>query len=359
VRTAWLLAVLLLSAALGGCGGRPLQTATHPVFLAGADAADLIDVAAGGVLATKHPGVSVGRTQCPLLLNLSGGGVAECTIPVAGKTLRIGVKGDQRHPSLVDIDTLLVTRDAERDITRDLERRYHVRFTVRCDGPPIGIVPVPTKLDCTVAPAGARGRVEHPYLSDRTGRVVAYWRGAEPNPAWRDLGEAVTHRTSGGVTIGGANAERYLRAIAGGAMHDELVRRKLVGAAHCPPRVVLVSGKHVTCTVVLGREMLVFDLRFDEGRGLVVQQNGTVMIVSSARDLLRRAYEHALRVEGKPQSVRARCAAEQVFIGEPGEAVPCQVETRAGKEIVLLQLLDAHGNVDILPQPGSRDGERG
>ncbi|MDB5069062.1 MAG: hypothetical protein JWM87_173 [Candidatus Eremiobacteraeota bacterium] len=348
--------MLLLSVAIAGCGGKPLQTVAHPVFLAGAEAADLIDVVAGGILAMKHPGVSVGRTQCPTLLNLSGGAVAECTIPVAGKTLRIGVKGDVRHPSFVDVEAILIMRDAERDVARELEDRYHTRFTVRCDGPAIAIVALRTRVDCAVAPPGGLRRVEHVYVSDRTGHVVDFGRGAAPNSAWLDLGEAVTRRTSGGITIGGAVAERYVRAIAGGAAHDELVRRKLLGAAHCPARVALVSGKHGTCTVALGEQALTFDLRFDEGRGFIAQPSGTVMVVSQARDLVRRAYEHALRVEGKPQRVRVRCASEPVFIGEPGEALPCNVATAAGLQVVLLQLLDAQGNIDILPEPRAQDG---
>jgi hypothetical protein len=349
--------LLLVGVATAGCGGKPVQTALHPVFLAGATAADLIDVAAGGVLAAEHPSVAVGRAQCPMLLNLSGNGAGECTIPVAGKMLRIGVKGSESNPSLVDVDALVVTRDAERDMIHSLESDYGGRFTVRCAGPAVRVVPLGTKLRCTVASQGAKPRREELAVHDRAGHTYARWDsravGTSVSPY---LGIAAARQTTGSLTLDGAAAARYLRATTG-AEHHDLARRKLLGAAHCPPRFVLASGKHVQCTVAIGRTQLTFDLRFDEGRGLVIQQNGTILDVARARDLVRTAYEHALRVEGKPQRVSVRCAGDPVAIGEPGESLPCVVKTRDGPRLVTLDLLDAEGSFDIMPQSETPDDE--
>ncbi len=70
---------------------------THPVFLAGEDARAQIDGEIGDMLAARHPGVAVGRSSCPYLLNLTGGRSARCTIPVAGASMRIDVTGGDPH----------------------------------------------------------------------------------------------------------------------------------------------------------------------------------------------------------------------------------------------------------------------
>jgi len=341
--------MLLVSVALAGCG-KAYHDVTHPVFLAGEDARALIDDEIGDMLAARHPGVAVGRSSCPYLLNLTGGRSARCTIPVAGASMRIDVTGGPRSPDFRELDALVETRDVEHRVEQDLELEYGVRFLVRCFGTPVSVVPVPEKRTCSVSAPGTGTRtVQASILADDV-LFVRPLPGVETRFV-RMLGHDAATRREGALDLDGAAVERYLRDGAGDRQHDELVRRGLIGPARCPSRVRLVANRHVTCTVRLGRHPYAYDLRFDEGRGLVITTDQSIVIVPYVRELVRRAYEHSLRLDGNPESVRIACGPndDSVIFAEPGTMLPCTAQRRDGTYAFSVRIRDANGGFTVAP----------
>jgi hypothetical protein len=333
-------AALVLAAALAGCGSA-LHDATHPVFLSGEDGGAWIDQDAGAMLAARHPGVAVGHARCPYLMNLTGGRSAQCTIPVGRAELRIDVRLDPRF-HVDDVDALVVKRETERQLTDDLTRRYGVRFTVRCDGPPLRVMPVRAQFPCGIdAPGGSTGRVDV-AVYDRDGSARASLASGDTRQD-RMLGRAVTEKTEGGVTLEGPVLARYLHEIVGGAQHGELVRRGLLGAARCPARVTLPpGGNHATCTVRAGDVDVRFDLRFDRGSGLQIEQQ-QIAIVPALREVAQRYYGHALPSK-KAAELVVNCGPHRTVVVEPGASLRCELGTGDGKTTFAVKILDASGH---------------
>jgi hypothetical protein len=335
----------ILAAALVGCGST-LHDATHPVFLSGDDARTWIDEEAGTMLAARHPGVTIGNARCPYLLNLTGRHTERCTIPIGKDEFRIDVARSETF-ELRDVDALVVKRDAERELTDDLTLEYGVPFTVRCDGPPVRVVPIRTDFSCAIdAPDIFADRIDVEAIG-RDDRLIPHHLKSGDSREARMLGRDVTEKTEGGVTIAGPVVERYLHEITGGILHAELVRRGLLGAAHCPPRLVLSSdSKHATCTVRAGDRSVRYDLRFDKGRGLVIDAQ-QVAVIPVLRELAKRYYQRLWSTNGKVAAVGVTCGSHDVVVVEPGTTLPCKAWAGDNKAWFVVKIRDAAGNVSF------------
>jgi hypothetical protein len=337
---------LVLAAALAGCAA--LRDATHPAFISGKNAQVWIDNDAAALIAARHPGLNVGASRCPYLLDVSGKRTARCTIPVGGTELRVDVAHDPDW-RLRDVDALVVRSDAERQVAGALTMRYAIPFTVRCDGPEVQAVPVHGHFTCAVdAPIEIyvkRILVETTGLDDAFVAVPLRSAGSRVE---RMLGREAAERTTGGITLSGPLVERYARATAGGRRHAELVRRGLLGAAHCPRRIVLSGTNHVTCTVQAGGTALTYDLRFDEGRGLVID-DPEILVVPEMRELAQRYFAFRERAHG-PRAISVDCGKQAVVVAEPGGWLPCTAVVNGTTFPFSVEVKDADGNVTFGPR---------
>lgn len=329
---------LVLIATLTGCWS--LHDAAHPIFLSGTDAQGMIDRSAGNELAALHPDVPVGPSTCGFLLDLTGKRTARCTLPVAGRRMRVDVTAilDMNFPILVNVDALIVKRSAERQIAQRLTLRYGITFAARCAGEPVRVVPVKTPIDCAVSAPGVRPRTLSVFPSDRKGTVGPIALRGVDTRAVRMLGRSVATRRTDGV-IAGQPVERYLRAIAGADEHDDLVRLGLLGAAHCPRRIAVTSHQPGSCRVRVGNATIRYDLRFDRLRGFIAEANDTVIVVAVARDMVRNLDEHVLRLAGTPQTVRVDCGREPVVVLDSDDSLPCTARARGGTKHFAVEAL--------------------
>ncbi|MDB5069060.1 MAG: hypothetical protein JWM87_171 [Candidatus Eremiobacteraeota bacterium] len=327
-RLAAIAIVLLIT--LTGCW--TLHDAMHPVFLAGSEAQEMIDSRAGDMLAALYPGVPVGRSKCGYLLDLTGERTAQCTIPVAGQTMRIDVRMMMivRIPITSDVDALIEKHATERRIARQLDFRYGVRFTASCNGPPVRVVALKTPIACEVRAPGTPPRRITVTPADRDGDLSPIELAGVDTMEVRMLGRNTATRRTGGADIPGPVAERYLRVLTGGARHDDLVQRGLLGAAHCPPRVRLTPKNHVACRVRVGNRWLTYSLLFRRGRGFLAVPGDEVVIVPVARAFVQRLYERRLRMSGKPEAVRVDCGRQPVVVIGEDDSFPCTARTREG-----------------------------
>jgi hypothetical protein len=336
-RIAVLLALLLTS----GCASTSLKDALHPHFLGGKDAEAWIDRRVGNMLAVYHPGLAIGRAHCPFLLNLTGPhSHARCTLPVEQATLRIDVVSDYgSDEKLRDVDSLVVERDAEHDLVANLARAYTEPYTVHCDGDPIRVVPARESVECTATgPDGLRKTLQawpRGYTGGLSGSSLA---GAE-TVAEHTLGRDAVERRHGDLTLNGRDVERLLAATVGGTEREDLVRRGLLRAPHCPPRVSLRGSAHVFCFVPVGATTLRYDLRFDQGRGLQVEAPGSVFAVAALNELGARYFERSMRNDGAPQKAVVDCGhAQVVVLVEPGDDVHCVLQTFRAKRAVSITM---------------------
>jgi hypothetical protein len=341
IRIVFLVSLVLTSA----CASTSLKDALHPHFLGGKDAEAWIDRRVGNMLAVYHPGLAIGRAHCPFLLNLTGPhSHARCTLPVEQGTLRIDVVSDYgSDEKLRDVESLIVERDAEHDLVADLARRYAEPYTVHCEGDLIRIVPARESVPCTATgPDGLRKTLNawpRGYTGSLSGGSLA---GAE-TVAEHTLGRDAVERRHGDLTLNGRDVERYLAATAGGAQREDLVRRGLLRAPYCPPRVSLQGSAHVLCFVPVGEKTLRYDLRFDQGRGLQIEAPGSVFAVAALNEMGARYFERSMRNDGTPQKVVVDCGPAQVAVLlEPGDDLPCKLRTFSAKHAVKI-IMESYG----------------
>jgi hypothetical protein len=316
-------AALILATALAGCGSTP-RDAFHPVMISGDDARTMLDRDAGAMLAARHPGLLVGPTRCPFLMNLTGGSLGTCTIPVAGGTMRVGVASDgYMHTFFLphDIDALVVRRDAEPQLADDLRRAYGVPFTVRCEGAQVRILPVDEHFTCAIEGAGVAARRVDVVARDRDGRLRFRPLRHSETLVERVLGIDAASRTRGTIVIAGSRAERYLHETAGESLHGELVRRQMLGGVFCPPRIVLSQRSHVRCTVRAGDRVVSYILSFGEGHGLAITPVEHIVIVPALQQLAQRFVEQ--RVRPAPVT-HVTCGHERVITVDEEADVRCK-----------------------------------
>jgi hypothetical protein len=292
------------------------------------------------MLAVYHPELAVGRAHCPFLLNLTGpGSHARCTVPVGQHTLRIDVVSDYgSDEKLVDVDSLIVERDAEHDLVADLARRYAEPFTVHCEGDPVRIVPAREAAECTATGPDGLRKTLSAWHRGYTGSLGAGSLAGAETLVERTLGRDAAERRYGGLTLNGRDVERYLAASAGDAERDDLLRRGLLRTPHCPPRLSLHDSTHVFCFVPVGEKTVRYDLRFDQGRGLQIDAKGSAFAVAALNELGTRYFERSMRNGGAPQKVIVDCGPARVVVLEPGDDVRCVLRSFIGQRVVWVTL---------------------
>ena len=335
-----------LAAALAGCNA--VHDLTHPAFVSGKQAQAWVDAEAGAMIAARHPGLRVGHAQCPYLLNVSGTRTARCTIPVGDAQLRIDVEHSPTW-TLSDVDAVVVKREANREVAEHLTERYGMPFTARCDGPEVQVIPVGGSVVCAVdAPVALYVNRIKVHVLGRDGPLEPAEIPSAGSRVERLLGRDVAEKRSGGITVAGPRVERYLRAIAGGIHHAELVQRRLIGAAHCPRTIVLGGSAHASCTVQAGDVPIRYDLRFDEGRGLVVEEP-TIVVAPELREIAERYFAAWLKATGKRGNVALDCGAHPVVVVDPGSVVPCTGQIGDDRGEIDARVTDENGNVTFMP----------
>lgn len=341
---------LALTVGLAGCSSGVMRDPFNPNFLSGDDAAKRVDIDFGGMVAASHPSVTVGRARCPFLIDLSGGHTGRCSLPVTGGEMRVDVSASRAPTGVRSPDTLIVRSEAEPRIAAELAGSG-VRVAVRCPGPAVRVAPNDTTIHCALTGA----RVSHGSVRvEFAGYDDLFVFGSKNSGTRLDtlLDRAVTSRTDARIVLDGSKLGPYLRAVAGGAAHDELERRRLIGVAHCPSRITLTWRAHAACTVRVGSATLPYDLRFDQGRGLVVEADPTVEILAVLRERAERFFIHVIPIidPSLPAGSRIRvdCGGGTVALLTPGEGLPCTAYAAKQAFPFAAQLLSSGGNVTFV-----------
>jgi hypothetical protein len=350
-----LVTAAVLAAVLLGVGALwALRDYAQPMFVNGDAMAHHADIMVGDMIAARFPGLGVGPARCPKLLDLTGGRSAQCEILIAGNELSVGVamRPDRRDVVFSHVDSLFVTSDAERTIRRELEAMYGERFDVRCPGAAVRILPRETPVSChveapdvpdrqlNVTPYGERGAVQFEELAGVATREA------------RILGAAVAAQREGGVTVEGRALERYVRGSAAALDHGEVSRRGLLGAAHCPPRVVLREGAHARCTVAVADVTLRYDVHFEKGLGLRADRDISVAVVPALHEFALRYFQRR-RVDAHiPYRVDVNCGTVTAVVEEPGSTLRCHADVGGEPFYFAFRFLDADGGFTLEKSAG-------
>ena len=310
------------------------------------------------MVAASHPSVVVGRAHCPYLIDLSGNHTGRCRLPVTGGAMRVDV-GASRTPAGVTLrDALVVRSEVEPYVAAQLGGS-RARITVRCPGPPVRIVPYSfadyARIRCTFTRAGQRPNSARITLHGYDGISVA---GPEQRDAAHDglLDHATIAQTKTRVVLDGLRLAPYFRSFAGGTAHDELERRHLIGAVRCPSRITLTPRAHAACSVRVGSEKLSYDLRFDLGRGLVIDDDQSVEVLAVVRERAERYFVHVLPVLDPSfrsgERVHIDCGKGTVALLIPGSDLPCTAYAGGEAFPFVAELTESDGSLTIIPQGG-------
>ena len=320
-----------------------------PFFVNGNTIARQVDGGVGDLIAARFPELQVGAARCPRLLDLTGGRTARCAIPIAGDELPIDValRSDRRDIDFNDVDELFVRRAGERAIASKLEEQHGVPFAVRCPGAAVRVLHRPASVTCDVEAPGVSRR-------DVPATPYAYGGDVQTSPlagvasrAARVLGTAVADRREGSVAIAGPVLERYLRGSAAFLSHGEVGRRGLLGAAHCPPRVVLHEGTHVSCTVVIADVTLPYDVHFEKGLGLRTDRANSVAVIAPLREVAMRYFRRRSSSIGAPAHLDINCGTVPVIVEEPGSTLRCYADEGVDAFHFTFRFTDAEGDFTI------------
>ena len=326
-----------------------LRDYASPIFVNGEAIARYADAVVGDMLAARFPGVRIGGARCPPLLDFTGHRFGRCAIPIGDDELAIEVelREDHRTVHFRNLDALFVTRDGERTIARDLEKRYGERFSVHCPGAAVRVQHAMAPVSCVVEAPGVwrQDVTAGPY--DEAGDLsVSELAGAMTREA-RVLGTEVAAKREGSVTVAGRALERYLRDGVAFAARGEVGRRGLIGAAHCPPRAVLHEGTHVRCTVAVADVTLAYDVHFEKGLGLRFDSDRTVAVVAAVREVALRFVQGRDRGGGVRPRVDVNCGTVPVIAVEPGSTLRCVADGVEGTYDLTVRFFDANGNFTI------------
>lgn len=321
-----------------------LRDYARPLFVNGKAIAQDVDVMAGDMIAAKFPGVRVEAAKCPLLVNLTGGRSARCVVPIEGEELAVDVtvRSGGYGVDVTDADALFVTRDGERTIGRILEQMYGERFTVRCPGAAVRVLRRPSTISCAVEAPDTMRRELEVTVSDR-GAVHVEELGGITTREWRTLGAAVADKREGAVTVEGPALERYLQGSAAGLDGGEVGRSGLVGAAHCPPRLVLHEGTHALCTVTVADATLRYDVHFEKGLGLRTDLGNSVAVIPPLREFALRYFQRRRAGAHVRNHVDVNCGTVPVIVEEPGSTLRCHADVDGEPFYFAFRFLDADG----------------
>jgi hypothetical protein len=332
-----------------------LRDYASPYVVDGRSAAQRIDSEVGDVLAARYPAVAVGSTQCPFLLDLTGRRTAQCTIPVSDLALRVEVMRPRfapfRNVDLRPLDALVVIPDAQLEVATVLAHTYGETFDVRCPGPAIRVLTVEAPFTCSVeAPDLPRRNLDVRVIGALDHALPGVLEGVARREV-RVFGREVTERERGGVVLKGATLERYVRGDAAFEARGEVGRRNLLGPAHCPPRVVLRDVEHAICSVRVGDRTQRYEARFDQGRGLVVETQQSVVVMAVLRDFATAYFERSAHAGGRPPRARVDCGTSIVALVEPGSSLPCTVQQGDKAFAFVFQIQDPQGGFTIEASP--------
>ena len=348
-----LIAASVLAAVLAGFGALwALHDYALPVFVSGEQMARNADVMVGDTIAARFPGVRVGPARCPRLVDLTGGRSARCAIPIDGEELGIDVamRRDRRGVDFRSADALFVRAAAERAIADMLEEQYGVPFAMRCPGAAVRVLHRPESVACQVqAPGMSRQEVPASSLGYDGNVFVGEVRGGTSRRA-RILGTAVAEQREGSVTIEGRSLERYLRGSASFLDHHEVGRRGLLGAAHCPARIVLHEGSHARCTVVIADITLTYDVHFESGLGLRTDPGSSVAVIAPLREFAAR-YFGRRSTGGRTSHVDINCGTIPAVVMEPGSTLRCAGDNGVRSFYFTFRFTDAQGGFTIETPP--------
>ena len=333
-----------------------LRDYAHPVFVNGHDAAHHADIKVTDMIAARFPGIRVGSARCPPLVDLTGERSARCVVPIEGEELALDVTVSRSGHGIDfnDDGALFVTRDAERTIGRELEEMYGEQFTVRCPGAAVRVLAPGARVSCAVeAPDTLRRELEVGVTGDR-GAVHFQELAGITTRAERILGAAGAQR-EGSVTIAGSALERYLRGSAAALDGGEVGRRGLVGAAHCPPRLVLHEGTHARCTVAAGGVTLPYDVHFEKGLGLRADFGDSVMVIGALRNFALRYFQRRRLDAHIPYQVDVNCGTAQVVVQQLGTTLTCRIIFGGETSYFAFRFLDADGGFTMEESAGPED----
>jgi hypothetical protein len=332
-----------------------LRDYTSPVFLNGGETATRIDSEVGDAIAARFPGVVVGTARCPIVLNLTAKRAGRCVLPVGDSELRIGVALSDDpvgypagYPELRDVDALFVARDAERAVGAQLAERYGEPFAVRCPGPGVRVIADDAPVTCSVEAPDVPRRGIEVRVSGVHGDVQAETLPSIATRAARTFGSDIAGRTAGSVAVSGHAMERFVRETAAAEVHGQVGRLGLVGAAHCPPRIVLREGGSTKCTLWAGGLPLRYDVHFEKGPGLFVSADQTIEPLAWLREIATRYFERPTYTHGKPLQAHVDCGAAKVAFVEPGSSVRCKAKVGDDDASFAFQIDDPQGGFRIV-----------
>lgn len=321
-----------------------------PRFVNGGDMARRIDAEMGDVIVARFARVAVGAAQCAPVIDVTANRKGRCVLPVAGSELRVDIEqyGPNSPPVLTNADALFVTPDAETALRAQLLERYGEPFDVHCPGPDVRLIAEeePTVTCSVEAPDVLRRGISVTVIGIQ-GDLHAEEIPSVPKRAERTFGTAVASRKDGSVSVGGPAMERYIRDSAAADARGEVAGLGLLGAVHCPGRIVLHEGDRTTCTLWAGGLPLRYDVRFEKGLGLYVETDQGIEPVAQIREYAARYFERPQYTGGKPLAVRVDCGAQKVAFVEPGTSVSCTATVGQDERSFTFHYNDRNGDFAV------------
>jgi hypothetical protein len=345
-------AVAAAVAALSGCVPQLFVHVEKPAEdLTGESVQRTIDQQYASLL-SSWPELHARPSICPEHLDLRGGKVGHCRLPVSDAVLPIAVSAG-KVPGSYDMRperALLAARRLESDLGESLSRDYGVPLTLACGPPAAMVLAVGTRFRCALRGAGTRARYVDLKVVALDGKVFVY-RLPGMHRAF-ELGPYLTAHKHGQPTrVPGAAVERMISAASFRVANGKRVRATAV----CPALLDLSGAKHARCTMSAAGHRLAYDTWIDEPNGIHIAPLQVIISTKRVRDEAAKRLTEKLRAAGSTDMVSVDCGPDRLVVYAPKDTFPCAVLTSDGKSRPLtVTVVDVAGTVNyyVPPLPG-------
>lgn len=324
----------------------------------GSDVERSIDIRIGPQLRLYDPALRPGPASCPDWLDLSGGKVGHCTLPIGGLAFPIIVTpGAGPGTFFVRMDgTLVNMSQAETALAGSVFSRYGIRAVVTCGSPRVRRFTAGQHRTCTLRGRGLPHTIQ--FKTEAGGSRFTMFSLPHVKPlAVMRIGPYLTLHDEGRPVI------------LSGATLDEIVRRSITPkrppdpssprwSVRCPDRADLSKNRHATCVVTTSRGTMLYDAWIAGGTFHVLIRRG-LSDSESIRVTAEHFYEYQLAAIGRARRVSVDCGPKRMIPIDRSTKLLCTIDAGDGVRPLTITYPDFPSHVRYLVGAVRSPGLRG
>ena len=317
--------------------------------ISGATVARTIDLQLTPAIWSYDRDLQIQPASCPAQLDLAGGRIAHCTLPIGGFGLPVVVKSGKDYGSFfVTLDGVLFPMPkTERLLEAEVARSYDMHAVVHCGEPRLRLLAVGTQVRCALAGRGLPKSIKFKVVNAR-GQVFVYDLAHQKSQNTILLAHYLSlHKARRSTVMPGTTLERMVREAALGLGPEfRPDRRTLLRGlrVHCPLRSDLSGDHQVTCVATVASGTMRYGSWIDRGGNFHILARNTLAQTAWIASDAESYYERKLEAGGFRRRVNVDCGANRVTSIDRTTKLVCTGDAGEGKHRLTISFPDFPGS---------------